>query len=181
MLEQAGLVFEVQPAPFDDSDLVSDSVGVVGLAMALAYFKAAAVSTDLPGQAVIGADTLCIDLQDQPVGKPAGPEAARSMIKSHQGRTHRVVSGVAILCESSRRIFADVASITFGELGDDEIDRYIESGEWQGKAGGYNLTERLAAGWPIDCHGDPDTVVGLPLGKTVAVLAELGIHAGEPA
>lgn len=181
LLERAGVSFEVVPAPFDDAEVDPGRVGVVGLAMALAYYKAAAVATSVNNRTsvVMGADTLCIDpVTERPIGKPRTAEHARNMIRDHRNRAHQVVSGVAILASGTRRIFADVATVTFADLSDDEIDRYIDSNQWQGKAGGYNLTERQAAGWPIECLGDPETVVGLPMSLVLASLAEFEVAAG---
>ena len=62
-----------------------------------------------------------------------------------------------------RHLFAESARVTFGALGNAEIDRYVSSGAWRGKAGGYNLSERLAAGWPITYRGDATTIMGLPM------------------
>ena len=59
-------------------------------------------------------------------------------------------------------------------LDDGEIERYVSAGGWRGKAGGYNLAERLAAGWPIRCEGDPTSVMGLPMARVAPLLRELG-------
>jgi septum formation protein len=59
--------------------------------------------------------------------------------------------------------------VTWGDVDDDAIDEYVASGQWRGKAGGYNLEERLEAGWPIECEGDPTTVMGLPMRRLAAM------------
>jgi len=88
------------------------------------------------------------------------------MLHLMSGRTQRVVTGVALVNPNNpqdhRLMVTDVAMVTFGPLEGTEIDRYVETNGWQGKAGGYNLAERIADGWAITVEGDPDTVVGLP-------------------
>ena len=86
------------------------------------------------------------------------------MVRAFAACSHRVVTGVALLGDGGPpRRFADSAGVTFGALAPEEIDRYVASGGWRGKAGGYNLYERQAEGWPITVEGDPTTVVGLPM------------------
>jgi septum formation protein len=53
--------------------------------------------------------------------------------------------------------------VTVGPIPETEITAYLDSGQWRGKAGAYNLAERLQAGWPISVEGDPGTVMGLPM------------------
>ena len=57
----------------------------------------------------------------------------------------------------------DQATVTWGDIDMSEVDQYIDSEQWRGKAGGYNLQDRIDAGWPITCAGDPATVMGLPM------------------
>jgi predicted house-cleaning NTP pyrophosphatase (Maf/HAM1 superfamily) len=67
-----------------------------------------------------------------------------------------------------------------GDVSDGVIDAYVASGAWQGKAGGYNLNERLEAGWPLEFFGDPSTIMGLPMRAILAALRRLGLR-GSPA
>jgi septum formation protein len=78
--------------------------------------------------------------------------------------------------------FADIVPVTFGPLTDARIDSFIASNQWKGKAGGYNLFDRQAAGWPITtpAASDPTTVVGLPMRKLAAALARWGGRPLEP-
>jgi septum formation protein len=59
-----------------------------------------------------------------------------------------------------------------------EVSAYIASGEWRGKAGGYNFTQRVEAGWPLDVRGDTDTVVGLPIRLVRSMLRQHGAARG---
>lgn len=160
------------PSPVDDGQLTPPpGTSAVAWTIAMAYLKARAAIDALPLDArmttdlVLGADTAC-ELDGRIIGKPATAPDAVNTLRAMRGRTQRVVTGVALVCparpRTRRLLVADVAQVTFGALDDQAIDAYAATGQWQGKAGGYNLSERLADGWPIVVSGDPSTVVGLP-------------------
>ena len=88
-----------------------------------------------------------------------------------------MVTGVALLWvtpegDRRREILVDLARVTVGAIGPERIRAYIRSGQWRGKAGAYNLGERIEAGWPISYVGDPTTVMGLPMRALIARLDE---------
>ena len=73
-----------------------------------------------------------------------------------------------------RSLFWDSARVTVGAIDERALQAYLDSGEWRGKAGAYNLYERIEAGWPIQFEGDPTTIMGLPMRKLSQLLAEPG-------
>jgi len=169
ILTDLGANFAVVPAGIDDGNLTPPP-GATALTwtVAMAFLKAFAATKLLPRDAaglVMGADTAC-ELDGRIIGKPDTEAHARATLRSMVGQTQRVVTGVAFVDPNQpgehRLLLADVAHVSFGNLSEDTIDRYLTTGGWRGKAGGYNLTERLADGWPITVQGDPDTVVGMP-------------------
>jgi septum formation protein len=117
---------------------------------------------------VLGVDTDVV-LDGRVLGKPADEEEARERLEALSGRTHEVLSGVALRGpDDSERSALAASSVTFRALSAVDIDRYLASGEWRDRAGGYaiqglgsTLVERL--------HGDFSNVVGLPL-KTLLEL-----------
>lgn len=144
---------------------------------ALAYLKAAAAWHNLrspikPRIILLAADTIVVK-GGVVLGQPVTEEEARRTIRLLRGGSHTVISGVAILTERQRILFADPARVTVGEIGDDLVDAYIASGGWRGKAGAYNLAERLAEGWPIEYDGDPATIMGLPMNRLRPILDRL--------
>lgn len=151
---------------------------------ALAYLKAAA-GVDRARERgertgfVLGADTTCV-IDGTIVGTPRNADEARAMIKLFDSRTHDVLTGVALVdLETGRReMFVDHAKVTLGSLSDAQIDEYVAGGGWQGKAGAYNLSERLAAGWPLTFEGDATSIMGLPMKALMPRLRRLGIAAG---
>ena len=79
-----------------------------------------------------------------------------------------------------REVFVDRAEVSWGAVSDAEIDLYVVSGAWRGKAGGYNLRERIDAGWSIEFDGDPTSIMGLPMRALGPRLARFGIEATGP-
>lgn len=135
----------------------------------LAERKAAAVAARHPGEWVLGSDTL-VTLDGSPIGKPADPEDARRMLRTLSGRTHTVYTGVCLMRDGDKEVYVDAAKVTFFPLSEDEIARYVATGEPLDKAGAYGiqgrgcvLVERI--------EGDFFTVMGLPAGSLARRLA----------
>lgn len=179
LLRDAGLTFEQRSPPFADPDQPTDHLpgdDAEAYAASLATQKAQSLAEQIEGPALIlAADTICVDPSGALVGKPSDRADAERMLRSFVNATHRVVTGVALQWvggPESRGVerFADVATVTFGAIGDDALAGYLASDDWRGKAGGYNLFDRQAAGWPIQVAGDPTTVVGLPMRRLTAGL-----------
>lgn len=161
----------------EDSELVPGSVTPREWVAALAYLKASAGAVIASGAVtertwVLGADTACVSGEEM-IGTPHNVDEARAMMRTFRDTEHEVVTGVALIelepgvpqtiVPVRRSFFSTSALVRWGSVGDDEIERYLASGQWQGKAGGYNLRERLEAGWPITFAGDPTGVMGLPM------------------
>lgn len=175
LLREAGMAFELLTPALDDAHLEHPAqVAPEQWVAALAYFKAAsavpAVPRDAPDASLIlGADTV-VELDGSIIGQPPSRDEARRIIAALASRVHDVITGVALLNPATGRstLLTDRAVVTVGQIPEAEIDAYLDTGQWQGKAGGYNLAERQAAGWPIDVQGDPATVMGLPIRTLLA-------------
>jgi septum formation protein len=185
LLSQHGLEHEARHPGLDDADLQPGSVAPQQWVAALAYLKAAAGLLSLRREGLpsplvmIGADTACVKDGDL-IGTPADAAEASAILHRLQDGEHDVVTGVALIEQDDpfavprRTLFADRARVRVGHIGEARIDEYIASGDWKGKAGGYNLLERIQAGWPISYTGDPTTVMGLPMQSLLPRLSELG-------
>ncbi|HHN77617.1 MAG TPA: septum formation protein Maf [Phycisphaerales bacterium] len=180
LLSRAGIAHEVRVASgVDDSDLHPGGTPAENWVASLAYLKARAVADSLdPDEpaVVLGADTVCV-LDGAIIGQPTDREDARRIIRSFEGRRHDVLTGVALVDQRGETLdlFVDRARVRVGEIGDEAIETYLDSGDWRGKAGAYNLFERLEAGWPIEFEGDETTIVGLPMGAMRRRLRALGL------
>jgi septum formation protein len=190
LLRAAGYEPEVLESDIDDARLVRGRVSPEAFVMALAWFKARRVidrhSERLgdEGAILVAADTICVH-GDALLGKPRDADEARAMLRGLRSAEHRVVTGVAVLPlplgRGPRRSFVDISVVGLGALDDAAIEGYVVSGAWQGKAGGYNFAERVAAGWPLGCVGDPTGVMGLPMRRVEPLLARLGVRASADA
>lgn len=187
LLTAAGLRHVAEHPGLEDSELVPGLVTPREWVAALAYLKASAGAEMASASAtertwVLGADTACV-AGDAMIGTPRDVVEARKMMQTFRESEHEVVTGVALvevasatempLATRRRSLFATSAMVRWGSVSDEEIERYLASGQWQGKAGGYNLRERLEAGWPITFAGDPTGVMGLPMDALLRKLGEL--------
>lgn len=190
LLRDAGFEFSQVDPPFEDANQPGDTSSPAAvLAGSLAAHKAASVldaglAGDRPDAVVLGADTIVVDQAGVLTGTPTDREQARDMIERLIDCAHQVVTVVALVaqtCQSAgdlrTQTLVDTATVHLGKVGPDELQRYLDTQQWRGKAGGYNLFERQNH-WPLRVEGDPTTVVGLPMRKLVPTLQAWNI---EPA
>lgn len=122
-----------------------------------------------PDATVLGADTEVI-LDDVVFGKPLDAADAGVMLRRLSGRTHLAVSAVTLLSAARRADALCTSEVTFATVDDAAIARYLESGEWEGKAGGYAIQGRAQA-FIAHLSGSHSGVMGLPLCETEGLLA----------
>jgi septum formation protein len=122
---------------------------------------------------VIGCDTDVV-VDGRALGKPVDEEQAREFVGRLSGRSHEVLSGLVLLGPEEDRIREGVARsvVTFRSLGDDEIDRYVATGEWRERAGGYAI-QGLGSTLAERIEGDVSNVIGLPLALLLELAPEL--------
>ena len=131
-------------------------------------FPAADPNPDPQRLTVLGADTT-VTLDNHILGKPENPADAARMLRLLSGRTHRVITGVAVVTATRTEVAAEVTGVTFLTLSDQEIAAYIATGEPMDKAGAYAIQGR-AARWIPRIVGDYFNVVGLPLALVTTML-----------
>ena len=152
----------------DDGALRPGHADARAWVMSLAFLKASAAVADPAasrgGVVVLGADTVCA-VNGRVIGQPRDEDHAREIILELSDGEHQVLTGVALICPGSlrREIYVDQSVVRVGRISLSEIDEYLVTGAWRGKAGAYNLAERTDAGWPLECVGDPTSVMGLPM------------------
>lgn len=173
LLARLGLSFEVCVADVDESRLPEEAPADMARRLSLA--KAHAVAPSRPGALIIAADTLVVVDQDV-LGKPADEREAYAMLARLRKRTHHVLTGLALVDPARQRESVEVVvtRVTMRDYTDDEIHRYIETGDPMDKAGAYAIQ---AAGMnPVVCiEGSYTNVVGLPLCKVCHRLRAWGI------
>ncbi|MBN4060888.1 septum formation protein Maf [bacterium AH-315-I18] len=174
LLAEAQIDFEPVNPPFNDPPTPKDTGDTPqDIAIQLSQQKALSVQELYPNRPIIAADTLIIQPDGSLAGTPTLASEAQAMIRQMLNQTHWVVTGVTLLQLPPKNniFFADTAQITLGNISDSDLQVYLNTGHWQGKAGGYNLFERQKAHWPITVKGDPTTVVGLPMTQLLKHLA----------
>ncbi len=159
ILEQLGIAFEVLAV--DVEEIATGDPVEVARANALAKARAAALLR--PQDTILGVDTV-VALDGEIYGKPASETAARETLRRLAGRTHEVISGIALIDSPNPQVAHEVTSVTFRALGDDLIGRYVNTGEWSGRAGGYAIQGQGAL-LVTRIMGDYLNVVGLPVAK----------------
>ena len=171
LLSQIGLTFEIFPSEIEEP-LPNKNLSPEKVTQKLAKLKARVVAKRYTEGVVIGADTLVV-FKKTLLGKPKNREDAKSMLSRLSGKTHRVITGVALIDVKNKTetTWSEVTKVCFRELCADEIDNYIESGEAKDKAGAYGIQGRGAA-FVKRIDGCYFNVVGLPLASFVEKLAD---------
>ncbi len=181
LLLQAGYSFTVHPAhiPEDPFPAENPIAYVTRLARekAEAVFREFSAKEPAPSLVVLGADTT-VTLDNQILAKPADHADAARMLRQLSGRTHIVITGVAVVTADSTQVAAEATSVRFLPLSPAEIDAYIATGEPMDKAGAYGIQGRAAC-WIPRIDGCYFNVVGLPLALASSMLDPL-IHTPLP-
>jgi septum formation protein len=174
LLALAGFSFEVRPAEIDES--VAPGEEPVGYVTRLAREKAqavlAALGADNAGVVVLGADTTVI-VDGAILGKPVDVEDAKRMLRLLAGRMHRVATGVAVVTARSVEATAEMTTVEFLPMSEEEIAGYVATGEPMDKAGAYGIQGR-AARWIPRVEGCYYNVMGLPVARVARMLAAAG-------
>lgn len=139
----------------------------------LAARKAEHVFRTQPDGIVIGADTMVV-VDGLPLGKPKDAADAKRMLHLLSGRTHEVITGVAVYAPNVQKVEHCVTKVEFRQLTAAEIDRYIATGEPLDKAGAYGIQGKGAA-LVTGITGDYFSVVGLPVSLLYCMLSDIGI------
>jgi septum formation protein len=173
ILRNAGMAFSVLSSAVDETAIPGETP--LELVRRLALAKAELVAARAVGPAiVIAADTI-VALESAIFGKPRTSDDARQMLDKLSGRTHSVVTAVALirLPDAERREFIETTQVHFASVSQDEIAKYLASGEPFDKAGAYAI-QGLGGRFIPRIDGCYFNVVGLPLARLCKELAELG-------
>ena len=159
--------FTVETSQVDEAAITAPTPAK--LAQALADAKCRAVAAQHPEDIVIGCDPV-VDYAGRVFGKPKDHEDALRMLRALSGAQHHVHTGVCISDGARTESFVDSCRVTFFPLGEEEIDFYASTAEPYDKAGAYAIQGRAAL-WLDRIEGDSYTIMGLPVSRTVQLLA----------
>ena len=162
LLTEAGYAFEVCP-PADRAECgLCSGESPAAMVMRLAYQKAADVARRAGRGLVLGCDTVA-ECDGQILGKPDDVDAARQMLRTFSGRLHRVLTGLCLwnVPAGEPQIRVATSTLRMDPLSDRQLEDYLASDQWEGKAGAFGYQDRL--GWVHVIEGSESNVVGLPL------------------
>ncbi len=172
LLRQAGYPFEVIP-PHDQAESgVRVGESIESAVRRLALDKAADVANRLSSGLVLAADTL-VECDGELIGKPADRADARRILQQLTGKSHRVLTGICLWNAGTARHWqaVDETLLQMCELTVDDLEAYLDSGRWEGKAGAFGYQD--GNDWVHIIRGSESNVVGLPLERLESLLQEV--------
>lgn len=173
ILRDAGIPFTVLSSAVDETPIPGETA--TDIVRRLALSKAELVAARAVGPAIVLAADTVVALDGTVMGKPRTSDDARQMLEKLSGRTHSVITGVALirLPDAERREFTEITQVHFTALSDEDIVKYLASGEPFDKAGAYAI-QGIAGRFIPRVDGCYFNVVGLPLARLCRELAVLG-------
>jgi septum formation protein len=176
-LTDLGLAFTCLPADIDETPLPGEAPAA--FARRMAQEKAAAIAAQHPESWILGADTV-VTVDDQIIGKPKDAGHALEILRRLQGRSHQVITGLALVCqaENCAATLTESSEVAFAAFSDEVLAAYIRTGEPLDKAGAYGIQGK-GAFLVCSVHGSCANVIGLPVSRCVSLLLEHSIIAPE--
>lgn len=185
LLHQIGVEFDTlmfRAPPRDDNDVSEDVLPgedvetyVVRVACAKAEGAMRRIGwRTMRAQPILSADTT-LDVDGEIIGKPENAEQAHNILRKLSGKSHRVLTAVAVAADGHVEHLLSTSIVRFGELSDEQIARYIATGEPFDKAGGYGIQGRAAV-FVAEIQGSYTGIVGLPIYETATLLRRFGIR-----
>lgn len=185
LLTQLGIEFSVVPSSYkEDNDrpilpwqlveqqaLGKAKAAVLPMPTVTSTTALDAANRELTKHIVIGADTIVV-LDNEVLGKPHTETEAKAMLRALSGRSHEVITGVALLCGNRQEVFHCVTKVNFYDVTDEEIEDYVATGEPADKAGAYGI-QGLGAYLVKGIEGSYTSVVGLPVELVVRKLRDI--------
>lgn len=172
LLAQIGIVPDaLRPADIDETPRKAEPPR--DYVRRMAAEKAAALDL-AEGEALLTADTT-VAVGRRILGKPADRDEAAAFMRLMSGRRHVVLTAIALRHRSRTALRLVETKVRMRSIDPAALERYLDAGDWQGKAGGYAIQGAAAAFIPW-LEGSFSAVVGLPLSETAAMLAAIGIH-----
>ena len=172
LLEAAGFIPDfILPADIDETPHKNEKP--TAYVQRLAEEKALVIQKQKPEAFIIAADTIAV-MGARIIGKAGSRTEAKKIITRFSGRRHKVLNGLCILAPDSKKSIRLVSSaVKCRMVQEAEIERYLDSGEWEGKSGCYGLQGRASA-FIESINGSYTSIIGLPIAETIAILNGMG-------
>ncbi len=176
LLREHGYVFDVVKPLLDEPAEAAETLSPAQCAEALSYYKARSVAERVDQGIILGGDTV-VAVGDSLYGKPTDRAHARRILEDLAGTTHHVITGITLLDASTgaRVIEHATTAVTMKPLSKDELEAYLDTGAWAGKAGAYGIQDRGDA-FVTRVQGSFTNVVGLPMELVKRLLDQWGVR-----
>lgn len=172
LLNKVGINFEVLPSNIEEPEPLPEEDPIT-FAKRVSMLKASEVNKRVKGGLVLGIDTI-VEISGLVLGKPTGRDSAKDMLKLLSGRIHRVITGFTIIDDRSRRLISDsvITAVKFRRLKEEDIENYLDSGEYMDKAGAYAI-QGYGSSFIEYIRGCYYNVMGLPIERVIGVIKHL--------
>ena len=177
ILERANVSFQILPTEIDEEQYKLKILDGIKLVKKLAKQKLLKAKEQLllageieKNTIIIAADTI-VDLHNEIIGKPSNRSQAFQFLKKLEGKSHKLVTGIAVASLDDPRLIIDhdITIVEFCPLSDSEINSYLDSFEWKGRAGAYSIRDKASV-FIKSINGSPSNVIGLPMQKLFKIL-----------
>ncbi len=165
-----GFEFEVEPANVDERVILRGNVEE--LTEAIACAKAEKIAKANPEEVVIGIDTM-LWKNGKFIGQPGNKEEARQTMKSLFGEFHTVCSGYCVIAPGENVVGRLKSKFRLRKIPDEMLEEYLASGQWKGKAGGYNITDPEFENFGESVEGSKLNIVGFPAERLLPIIEEI--------
>lgn len=176
ILKDLKIPFNSKPSRCRELQFEESKMSPIEFAISNAERKAQDIAGDESNALIIGMDTIG-EYQNRIFEKPKDRDHAKSMIKLLNGTTHNVITGICIIdADSEDKVTAaEVTKVTFTDMSDNEIEKYLDKGEWDGLACGYGI-QGLGALFIEKIEGDYFNVVGFPVFRFYHLMKQIGVN-----
>ncbi len=174
LLTRSGIPFEVLPTQVDEIEFknkISDPKSLVReLAKAKALYAKKQLEENNKAAIIIAADTI-VELNGEIIGKAKDEDDAIRLLKKLMGKTHNLITGIAITETENSKLFVDldITVVEFLNLSTDEIYNYVKTNEWKGRAGAYSINDKASL-FIKKIQGSSSNVIGFPMHKLYEIL-----------
>jgi septum formation protein len=173
LLEEAGLQVIVDPSNADERSI--KDTDLKNLVLRISELKAKTVAERHKNSIIIAADTM-VFYDHKEIGQPEDKDDARKIIKALIGKTHEVGTGITIINTATGKILQDfkLSKVTLNDMSDAKIWQYLDTEQYIGKAGAYNIRDKEFKPFIKSYEGDYENVAGLPVKKVLDMIKRIG-------
>jgi len=172
LLEEAGLQVIVDPSNADERSI--KDTDLKKLVLKISELKAKTVAKRHKDSIIIAADTM-VFFNNKEMGQPKDRDDAREMIKALNGKTHEVGTGITIINTATGKILQDLelSKVTLNNMSDAKIWEYLDTDQYIGKAGAYNIRDKEFKAFIKSYEGSYENIAGLPVKKVLEMIEKI--------